>query len=120
MKLQVLNNTEFGSIKTAAVDGEPWFVGKDVSAALGYTNLLKAVRDHVDDEDKGMNDSFTPGGKQKIVIINDEDELYELYELSSCREICRGFYYALFPEITFLVFQADGNLQAYWMQPACD
>ena len=82
-------NPEFGSIRTLTINGEPWFVGKDVAAALGYTNPLKAVRDHVDEEDKGVNDSFTPGGKQKIVIIN-ESGLYSLI-LSSNLEGAKRF-----------------------------
>ena len=69
--MMTFTNPEFGTIRTLTIDGEPWFVGKDVAVALGYTNPLKAVRDHVDEEDKGVNDSFTPGGKQKIVIINE-------------------------------------------------
>ena len=82
-------NPEFGSIRTLTINGEPWFAGKDVAAALGYTNPLKAVRDHVDEEDKGVNDSFTPGGKQKIVIIN-ESGLYSLI-LSSKLEGAKRF-----------------------------
>ena len=82
-------NPEFGSIRTLTINGEPWFAGKDVAAALGYTNPLKAVRDHVDEEDKGVNDSFTPGGKQKIVIIN-ESGLYNLI-LSSKLEGAKRF-----------------------------
>lgn len=50
--LQIFNNEEFGSIRTLEIDGEPWFVGKDVADILGYTNTPKAIRDHVDDEDK--------------------------------------------------------------------
>ena len=68
--VQIFENAELGSVRTLCIDGEPWFVGKDVAEALGYTNPLKAIRDHVDDEDKGGNESFTPGGTQKIIIIN--------------------------------------------------
>ena len=53
------------------------FVGKDVAMALGYTNTLKAIRDHVDSEDKGVNEMVTPGGTQKVVFIN-ESGLYSL------------------------------------------
>ena len=87
--MMTFTNPEFGSIRTPTINGEPWFVGKDVAAALGYTNPLKAVRDHVDEEDKGVNDSFTPGGKQKIVIIN-ESGLYSLI-LSSKLEGAKRF-----------------------------
>ena len=62
---------------------------KDVAVALGCTNPLKAVRDHVDGEDKGVNESFTPGGKQKFVVIN-ESGLYSLV-LSSKLESAKRF-----------------------------
>ncbi len=88
-KMQVFQNEEFGQVRAVRINGEPWFVGKDVAVALGYTNPLKAVRDHVDEEDKGVNDSFTPGGKQKIVIIN-ESGLYSLI-LSSKLEGAKRF-----------------------------
>lgn len=59
------------------VNNEPWFVGKDVAIVLGYSNPQKAIRDHVEDEDKGVNEMFTPGGKQQLPIIN-ESGLYSL------------------------------------------
>ena len=54
-ELQVFNNSEFGELRTVTIDGEPWFVGKDVATALGYTNPREAVRNHVDGEDKGVS-----------------------------------------------------------------
>lgn len=87
--VQVFNNSEFGSVRTVTIDNEPWFVGKDVAEALRYANPLKAIRDHIDDEDKGVNDSFTPGGIQKIIIIN-ESGLYSLV-LSSKLESAKRF-----------------------------
>ena len=50
--LTVFENPEFGSIRTIELDGEPWLVGKDVAAALGYSNTKDALASHVDDEDK--------------------------------------------------------------------
>lgn len=76
-ELQVFNNPEFGKIRTVTIDSEPWFVGKDVAVALGYENPQKAVRTHVDSEDKGMTEMDTPGGKQNLAIIN-ESGLYSL------------------------------------------
>lgn len=73
-------NTEFGSIRVMEVDGQPWFVGKDVAESLGYgkgKSVNNAVAKHVDDEDKGVTEMMTPGGKQKTVIIN-ESGLYSL------------------------------------------
>jgi prophage antirepressor-like protein len=76
-QIQIFNNTEFGEIRSMTIDGEPWFVGKDVAAALGYKESAKAIREHIDDEDKGVSVLDTPGGKQKTVIIN-ESGLYTL------------------------------------------
>lgn len=75
--IQIFNSPEFGSIRTIDQNGEPWFVGKDVAEALGYSNPQKAIRDHVDDPDKGVNEMDTPGGKQQMPIIN-ESGLYSL------------------------------------------
>lgn len=76
-ELQIFKNPEFGEIRTVEVNNEPWFVGKDVAMVLGYSNPQKAIRDHVEDEDKGVNEMFTPGGKQQLPIIN-ESGLYSL------------------------------------------
>ena len=67
------------------IKNEPWFAGKDVAEALQYTNPLKAIRDHVDDEDKGVNESFTPGGTQETIFIN-ESGLYSLIFSSQLAE----------------------------------
>ena len=74
--MTVFESPEFGSIRTVELDGEPWLVGKDVAEALGYTNPQKAVRDHVDEEDRTVNDSFTVNGTP-ITLIN-ESGLYSL------------------------------------------
>jgi len=76
-EMQIFNNEEFGEIRVREADGDVWFVGKDVASILGYTNPQKAIRDHVDEEDKGVNETFTPGGKQETIFIN-ESGLYSL------------------------------------------
>ena len=76
-KLQVFKNEEFGEIRTLEIDGEPYFVGKDVASVLGYSNPRKALIDHVDEEDKTLNEIDTTRGKQKMIIIN-ENGLYNL------------------------------------------
>lgn len=79
-ELKVFENPEFGKIRTVENDGDVWFVGKDVAQALGYgegKSLANAVANHVDEEDKGVTELMTPGGKQKMVIIN-ESGLYSL------------------------------------------
>ena len=51
-EIQIFNNEEFGQIRTVTIDSEPWFVGKDVALALGYSDTKSAIQDHVDTEDK--------------------------------------------------------------------
>jgi anti-repressor protein len=69
-------NNELGTIRTVLIDNEPYFVGKDVAKALGYTNPQKAIKDHVDEEDRTVNESFTVNGTQGLLI--NESGLYSL------------------------------------------
>jgi prophage antirepressor-like protein len=88
--IQIFRNETFGEIRTMTNEkGETFFVGKDVAMALGYSNPLKALRVHVDDEDKGVTEMGTPGGTQKITFIN-ESGLYSLI-LSSKLPQARAF-----------------------------
>lgn len=48
-------------IRTLAINDEPYFVGKDVAEILGYSNPQKAIRNHVDEEDRGVTKMGTPG-----------------------------------------------------------
>lgn len=86
--LQTFQNLEFGEIRSMTIDGEPYFVGKDVAAALGYTNPQKAIRDHVDVEDKTVNESFSVNGTMPILI--NESGMYSLI-LSSKLEGAKRF-----------------------------
>ena len=74
--LQIFENSEFGSIRTLEVGGEPYFVGKDVAEVLGYSNPQKAIRDHCDEDDRTVNELFTVNGT-KGTLIN-ESGLYSL------------------------------------------
>lgn len=76
-EVQIFNNEEFGQVRTLVIDGEPWFVGKDVAEILGYSNTRKALADHVDEEDKGVTKCDTLGGVQDLTVIN-ESGLYGL------------------------------------------
>jgi prophage antirepressor-like protein len=76
--IQQFKHEEFGSIRTVRIDGEPWFVGKDVAEALGYERPTKAVQDRVEMEDKDevpIQDSI--GRMQRTPIIK-ESGLYSL------------------------------------------
>lgn len=80
--IQVFNNPEFGDIRTVEIDGEPWFVGKDVATALGYVNASKAVSVHVHEEDKLLKvlEADSQNGnvvKTQTALIN-ESGLYAL------------------------------------------
>lgn len=76
-QLQIFENEEFGKVRVLDIDSAPWFVGKDVAAALGYSNVTRDVKRHVDAEDKGVTEMVTPGGTQQLLIIN-ESGLYSL------------------------------------------
>ena len=91
-EIQIFANDQFGEVRTLNKDGEPWFVGKDVAQALGYgegKSLANAVANHVDDDDKGVTEMMTPGGKQNMVVIN-ESGLYSLV-LSSKLPAAKAF-----------------------------
>ena len=63
-ELRIFNHPEFGSIRSMVINGEPWFVGKDVAEILGYQNASKALNDHVDEEDKLNNESLSSLGQR--------------------------------------------------------
>lgn len=78
-QLEIFKNREFGEIRTVAIDGEPWFVGKDVAEALGYSNTRDALATHVMDEDKNtvvISDGKRRGNPNQVII--NESGLYAL------------------------------------------
>ena len=92
-ELATFRSDEFGQLRMVSYNGEPWFIGKDICDALGYSNSSKALNDHVDPEDKRQGDGVTirdPMGRfQKPTIIN-ESGLYSLI-LSSKLEGAKKF-----------------------------
>lgn len=76
-ELKIFESEKFGKVRTVIIDGEPWFVGKDVAEALGFKNSRDAISTHVFIEDRGVATIDTLGGKQEMVIIN-ESGLYAL------------------------------------------
>ena len=75
----LFKHEEFGEIRTLNIDGEPWFVGKDIAVALGYSAPRNAIQAHVDNEDKTTALIQCTGSEYKsnAVIIN-ESGLYSL------------------------------------------
>lgn len=100
-EIRIFENEQFGKVRTLLIDGQPWFVGKDVAEALGYTNSRKALIDHVDEEDKGVTKRDTLGGNQKLTIIN-ESGLYCLIiksKLEGARQFKRWVTSEVLPSI---------------------
>lgn len=75
--LITFSNAEFEQLRTAQIDDNEWFVGKDVADALGYSSSSDAIIGYVDDDDKIVASCTTPGGVQDMVLIN-ESGLYSL------------------------------------------
>ena len=75
--LQIFENAEFGKIRTVVLDGEPWFVGKDVAAALGYKDTSDALKKHVDEEDK-LTRRFADSGQIREMYVINESGVYSL------------------------------------------
>lgn len=100
MEIKIFENERFGAIRTVEQNGEPWFAGKDVAIALGYSNPQKAIRDHVDGEDRTVNESFIVNGTP-IALIN-ESGLYSLVlssKLPTAREFKRWVTSEVLPSI---------------------
>ena len=76
-ELMVFNNAEFGNVRTMEINGEPWFVGKDVAESLGYTNPTKAMQDHIDKEDLSFNETLKLSRQAGAWLIN-ESGVYAL------------------------------------------
>ena len=77
-EIRIFDNPEFGEVRTVMIDGEPWFVGKDVANALGYKKVTEALQTNVDEMDStlmGVIDSI--GREQQTKVIN-ESGLYSL------------------------------------------
>jgi anti-repressor protein len=77
-ELKIFENTEFGQVRTVTIDNEPWFVGKDVADALGYSDTNKAVAMHVEEEDKKLNDKSSSSFGQRGATLINESGLYAL------------------------------------------
>lgn len=76
-ELQIFKSPEFGQIRTLTIDGEPWFVGKDVADILGYQNGSRDINRHVDADDK-RKEMITDGKQLKETILINESGLYSL------------------------------------------
>ena len=91
--LKIFENPAFGQVRTLEREGEPWFVGKDVATALGYSDTADALKKHVDEEDKEL---LKPGEMPTLKMSNfgayiiNESGLYSLV-LSSKLPTAKAF-----------------------------
>ena len=109
-EIQFFKNAAFGTIRTMQDEkGEPWFVGADIANMLGYTNPRKAIRDHVEEEDKTRNDSFLVNGTSPILI--NESGLYALI-LSSKLPKAREFKHWVTSEVLPSIRKQGGYMVA--------
>jgi len=89
-QLQVFENKEFGRIRIVEIDGQPWFVGKDVTDILGYENGSRDVNRHIDKEDRQNYRNGTLEKSNRGVTIINESGLYSLI-LSSKLPVAKAF-----------------------------
>ena len=110
-EMQIFRNQEFGDVRTISNEqGEAMFCAKDVAEALGYNNPLKAVRNYVAQEDKGVNKMGTPGGMQPTIFIN-ESGLYSLI-LSSKLDSAKRFKHWVTSEVLPSIRKNGGYMMA--------
>ena len=88
-ELQIFKNQEFGEIRSLEINGEPYFVGKDIANILGYERSDNAIRSHVEEEDKLTHQISASGQMRNMTIIN-ESGLYSLI-MSSKLPIAKKF-----------------------------
>jgi prophage antirepressor-like protein len=77
IQITLFENPEFGKVRILMIDGESWFIGKDIAEILGYSNTRKALLDHVDVEDKNTVTIRDGIGNPNKTVIN-ESGLYSL------------------------------------------
>ncbi|MEE6659039.1 phage antirepressor KilAC domain-containing protein [Limosilactobacillus pontis] len=75
-------------VRTMIINDDSYFMGRDITNVLQYSNGPKAIRDHVDEEDKTVNETFTVNGTLPVLI--NESGLYSLI-LSSKLPTAREF-----------------------------
>ena len=109
--IQIFTSEVFGEIRTCHVNNQIMFVGSDVAKALGYTNTPKAIRDHVDDDDK-LTERFVLSGQVRSVIIINESGLYALI-LSSKLPQAKAFKRWVTAEVLPQIRQTGGYIPTH-------
>lgn len=107
-ELQIFNSPEFGQARIVTIDGEPWFIAKDVATALCYSNTRDAIAKHVDDDDKNTVVIRDGKGNPNQTIIN-ESGLYSLV-LSSKLPTAKKFKHWITSEVLPAIRKTGGYI----------
>lgn len=108
-EIQLFNHDRFGEIRVLKINGEPWFVAKDICDALGYTNVTKTLNDHLENDER----SNVSLGRQGMTNIISEPGLYGLIlrsNKSEAREFSRWVKHDVLPQI-----RLTGNYRAKYV-----
>lgn len=108
---EIFNHPEFGNLRCIEIDGEPWFVGKDVATALKYSDTFGALKKHVETEDKLVCQIDSAGQKRSVTIIN-ESGLYSLI-LSSKLESAKRFKHWVTSDVLPCIRKTGGITENY-------
>ena len=76
-KIKIFENPEFGNVRTTLIDGEPWFVGKDITDILKYRNGSRDINRHIDEDDRQKMMIFDGNQMKETTVIN-ESGMYAL------------------------------------------
>jgi len=107
-QIKIFENPEFGKVRTAEMDGKPYFVGKDVAEALGYADPNKAIAAHVDNDDK-LNDKTASSLGQRGGWLINESGLYSLI-LFSKLESAKRFKHWVTSEVLPSIHKSGGYI----------
>ena len=110
-EIQIFTSEVFGEIRTCQVNNQIMFVAKDVATALGYTNTPKAIRDHIDDDDK-LTERFVLSGQVRSVIIINESGIYALI-LSSKLPQAKAFKHWVTAEVLPQIRRTGGYIPTH-------
>lgn len=120
--LQIFNNPEFGEVRVVEIDGEPWFVGKDMATALGFRNPRDALANHVDEEDRA-DVAIHDGSQNRNMTIINESGVYSLIfssKLEGAKKFKRWVTAEVLPSIrkhgAYIAPQAPATLNAAALQ----
>lgn len=114
--VKIFKNSEFGEIRIVPINNEPWFIGSEIAKILSYTNPSKAIRDHVDPEEK-LTERIVLAGQGRDVTLINESGLYSLI-LSSKLPKAKQFKHWVTGEVLPTIRKHGGYLTQEKMEEA--